>query len=264
MSLRGTMRRRDFISGVGSAAVWPLVARAQQSADRVRRIGVMMGYAENDPEAQTRLAAFKRGLLSSGWNEGRNLKIDVRWAAGDADRATPFAKELVALQPEVIIATTTAVTAALHNAGNTIPIGFVAVSDPVGAGFVASLPRPGKNITGFINLERTLGGKWLELLKEIAPWMTRVAVMFNPQTAPYTEEIYLPSMETAAKNLGVKQLKSLVYREADIEEAISALGREPGSGLIAMTDSFMTVHRKAVIDLTIHNKMPLMYYVSIA
>src|SRR5262249_31501217 len=146
MSLRGTMRRRDFISGVGSAAVWPLVARAQQSADRVRRIGVMMGYAENDPAAQTRLAAFKQGLLTSGWNEGRNLKIDVPWAAGDADRATTFAKELVALQPEVIMSNTTPVTAALHNATNTIPIVFVAVSDPVGAGFVASLPRPGKNI----------------------------------------------------------------------------------------------------------------------
>ena len=129
---------------------------------------------------------------------------------------------------------------------------------------VLSKRRPGTNIIGFINLERTLGGKWLELLKEIAPRMTRVAVMFNPQTAPYTEEIYLPSMESAAKNLGVKQLKSLVYRKTDIEEAISGLGREPGSGLIAMTDSFMTVHRKAVIELTLQNKLPLMYYVSVA
>jgi len=140
----------------------------------------------------------------------------------------------------------------------------VAVSDPVGAGFVASLPRPSTNITGFINLERTLGGKWLELLKEISPGMTQVAVMFNPQTAPYTEELYLPSMETAAKKLGVMQIKSLVYREADIEEAISRLGRQPRSGLIAMTDSFMTVHRKGVIDLTIQNKVPLMYYISAA
>src|SRR5215471_15854022 len=163
------MRRRDFITAVGSAAVWPLVARAQQPANRVRRIGVMMGYAENDPEAQTRLAAFKQGLLTLGWNEGRNIKIDVRWASGDTDRATTFARELVALQPEVIMSNTTPVTAALHNATNTIPIVFVAVSDPVGANFVASLPYPGTNLTGFINLERTLGGKWLELLKEIAP-----------------------------------------------------------------------------------------------
>ena len=244
--------------------MWPLVARAQQPADRVRRIGVMVGYAEDDPEAQARLAAFKQGLLTLGWSEGRNLKIDVRWASGDTDRATTFAGELVALQPEVIMSNTTPVTAALHKATKTIPIVFVAVSDPVGAGFIASLPRPGTNITGFINLERTLGGKWLELLKEIAPQMTRVAVMFNPQTAPYTEEIYLPSMEIAAKKLGVKQVKSLVYREADIEEAISGLGREPGSALIAMTDSFMTVHRKAVIELTFRNKLPLMYYVSIA
>lgn len=244
--------------------MWPLVARAQQPADRVRRIGVMVGYAEDDPEAQARLAAFKQGLLTLGWSEGRNLKIDVRWASGDTDRATTFARELVALQPEVIMSNTTPVTAALHKATKTIPIVFVAVSDPVGAGFIASLPRPGTNITGFINLERTLGGKWLELLKEIAPQMTRVAVMFNPQTAPYTEEIYLPSMEIAAKKLDVKQVKSLVHREADIEEAISGLGREPGSGLIAMTDSFMTVHRKAVIELTFRNKLPLMYYVSIA
>ena len=258
------MRRRDFITVAGSAAVWPLVARAQQPADRVRRIGVMVGYAEDDPEAQARLAAFKQGLLTLGWSEGRNLKIDVRWASGDTDRATTFARELVALQPEVIMSNTTPVTAALHKATKTIPIVFVAVSDPVGAGFIASLPRPGTNITGFINLERTLGGKWLELLKEIAPQMTRVAVMFNPQTAPYTEEIYLPSMEIAAKKLDVKQVKSLVHREADIEEAISGLGREPGSGLIAMTDSFMTVHRKAVIELTFRNKLPLMYYVSIA
>ena len=258
------MRRRDFITVVGSAAVWPLAARAQQPADRMRRIGVMVGYAEDDPEAQTRLAAFKQGLLTLGWSEGRNLKIDVRWASGDTDRATTFARELVALQPEVIMSNTTPVTAALHKATKTIPIVFVAVSDPVGAGFIASLPRPGTNITGFINLERTLGGKWLELLKEIAPQMTRVAVMFNPQTAPYTEEIYLPSMEIAAKKLGVKQFKSLVYRETDIEEAISGLGREPGSGLIAMTDSFMTVHRKAVIEMTIQKKLPLMYFVSIA
>jgi putative tryptophan/tyrosine transport system substrate-binding protein len=258
------MRRRDFITGAGSVVLLPHVARAQQPADRVRRIGVMMGYAETDPEAQTRFAAFKQGLSTLGWHEGRNLKVDVRWASGDADRAATFAKELVALQPEVIMSNTTPVTAALHNATKTIPIVFVAVSDPVGPGFVASLPRPGTNMTGFINLERTLGGKWLELLKEIAPGMTRVAVMFNPQTAPYAEEIYLPSMEAAAKNLGIKQLKSLVYREADIEDAISGLGREPGSGLIAMTDSFMTVHRKAVIELSIKNKLPLMYYVSIA
>jgi putative ABC transport system substrate-binding protein len=258
------MRRRDFITGIGSVATWPLVARAQQPADRMRRIGVMMGYAENDPEAQTRLAAFKQGLLALGWNEGRNLKVDVRWASGNTDRATTFARELVALQPEVIMSNTTPVTAALQNTTKTIPIVFVAVSDPVGAGFVASLPRPGTNMTGFINLERTLGGKWLELLKEIAPGIARVTVMFNPQTAPYTEEIYLPSMETAAKKLGVTQLKSPVYREADIEEAISALGREPGSGLIAMTDSFMTVHRKAVIELSIQHKLPLMYFVSIA
>lgn len=194
-----TVRRREFLGALGGAAAWPLVARAQQPTDRMRRIGVMVGYAEDDPEAQTRLAAFKQGLLTLGWSEGRNLKIDVRWASGDTDRATTFARELVALQPEVIMSNTTPVTAALHKATKTIPIVFVAVSDPVGAGFVASLPRPSTNITGFINLETTLGGKWLELLTEIAPRVTRVAVMFNPKTAPYTE-IYCHRWKLRQKN----------------------------------------------------------------
>jgi putative ABC transport system substrate-binding protein len=256
------MQRRDFMALLGgAAAAWPLVARGQQ-AERIRRIGVMMGYAEDDPEAQIRLAAFKKGLLALGWSEGRNLRIDLRWTSGDFDRASIFAKELVALRPEVILSNTTPVTAALHQATKSIPIVFVAVSDPIDAGFVESLPRPGGNITGFINLERTLGGKWLGLLKEIEPRLTRVAVMYNPQTAPYAE-LYLQSMEAAGTALGVKPFRSVVRREADIEEVISGLGREPGSGLIAMTDSFMTVHRKAIVELAMRHKVPLMYFVSV-
>jgi putative ABC transport system substrate-binding protein len=255
------MKRREFITLLGSAtAAWPLVARAQQ-AER-RRIGVLMGYAESDPEAQIRLAAFKQGLLALGWDESRNLRIDLRWASGDIDRASAFARELLALHPEVILSNTTPVTTALQRETKTVPIVFTAVSDPVNAGFVASLPRPGGNVTGFINLEPTIGGKWLDLLKEIAPQVTRVAVMFNPQTAPYAE-IYLRSMETAGTKFGVTPFASPVHREADIEAVIAGLGREPGSGLIAMTDSFMTVHRKAIVELAMRHKVPLMYFISI-
>jgi putative ABC transport system substrate-binding protein len=256
------MQRRNFISLLGgAAAAWPLMARAQE-AERMRRIGVLMGYAENDPEAQTRVVAFKQELLALGWDERRNLRIDLRWASGDSDRASKFAKELVALRPEVILSNTTPVTTALHQETKTIPIVFVAVSDPVGAGFVQSLPRPGGNITGFINLEPTIGGKWLDLLKDVAPHLTRVAVMFSPQTAPYTE-IYLRSMEAAAKKFGVKLFVAPVQREADIEKIISELGQEPDSGLIAMTDGFMTVHRKAIVELAMRHKVPLMYFISV-
>ena len=228
----------------------------------MRRIGVLMGYAENDPEAQTRLAAFKQELLALGWDERRNLRIDLRWASGDSDRASKFAKELVALHPEVILSNTTPVTTALHQETKTIPVVFVAVSDPVAAGFVQSLPRPGGNITGFINLEPTIGGKWLDLLKDVAPHLTRVAVMFNPQTAPYAE-IYLRSMEAAGKQFGVTPFAAPVQREADIEKIISELGREPDNGLIAMTDGFMTVHRKTIVELAMQHKVPLMYFISV-
>jgi putative ABC transport system substrate-binding protein len=173
------MKRREFITLLGSAAAWPLAALAEQP-DRMQRIGVLMGYDENDPQAQSLLSAFKQELAALGWIEDRNLRIDHRWAAGDVNRAGAFAKELVALQPKVILSNTTPVTAALHHETKTIPLVFVVVSDPVGSGFVESLPRPGGNVTGFVNLEASLVEKWLELLKEIAPRVTRVGVMFNP------------------------------------------------------------------------------------
>jgi len=255
------MKRREFILALGgAAAAWPLGAGAQQ-AERVRRIGVLMGYAENDPEAQSRIAAFKQELAALGWTEGRNLRIDIRWAAGDVKRAQAFAKELLALQPEVILSNTTPVTAALHRETRTVPLVFVVVSDPVGSGFVVGLARPGGNVTGFINLEASLVEKWLQLLKEIAPRVMRVAVMFNPQTAPYAE-YYLRPLEAAAPKVGVKSFTAPVQSEADIAEVIERLGGEPDSGLIAMTDSFMTVHRKLVIDLTTRYKVPSMYFVS--
>jgi putative ABC transport system substrate-binding protein len=177
------MRRREFITLLGgAAATWPLTARAQQP-DRMRRLGLLIGYAENDPLSQPWIAAFLKGLSELGWSDNRNLHIDYRWASADVDRFKQFAKELVALKPDVILAHTTPATAALQRETADIPIIFVIVSDPVGAGFVASLARPGGNITGFINFEDSMGGKWLELLKEVAPAVKRAAIMFNPDTA---------------------------------------------------------------------------------
>jgi len=251
------VRRRQFLIAAG-AFIAAFTVNAQQP-ERTRRIGVLLGWAESDPEGQSRLAAFKEKLAPLGWSEGRNLRIDIRWSAGDVNRASAFAKELVALQPEVILSSTTPVTAALQRETRTIPIVFTAVSDPVGSGFVKTLGHPGGNITGFINLESSLAEKWLQFLKEIAPRVARVAVMFNPRTAPYAE-YYLQPLKAAAPKLGVKTFTAAVSSESDIEAAITALGREPGSGLIVMSDSFMFVHRKSIISLAARNNVPAIYY----
>ena len=251
------MRRREFIAMLGGAAAWPLAARAQQS---VRRVGVLMGYAEDDPEAQLRYAAFQQRLAALGWTEGRNLKIDIRWTSADVSRAATFAKELVALQPEVILTNTTPVTAALKGETQTIPLVFTAVSDPIGSGFVKTLARPGGNITGYINLESSLIEKWLQLLKEIAPRLTRVGVIFNPDTAPYAE-YYLQPLTAVAPKISVKTYSAAVRSDTDITEALAVLGREPHGGLIVMTDSFMTVHRQLIIELTARHKIPAIYWV---
>jgi putative ABC transport system substrate-binding protein len=252
------MQRRDFIVLLGVAAAWPVAARAQQP-ERMQRIGVLMGYDENDPRAQSLLSAFKQELAALGWIEDRNLRIDYRWAAGDVNRAGAFAKELVALQPKVILSNTTPVTAALHRETKTIPLVFVVVSDPVGSGFVESLPRPGGNVTGFVNLEASLVEKWLQLLKEIAPRATRVGVMFNPQTASYAQ-YYLQPLEAVASKFDVKVFAAPVRSESDIGTVITQLGREPGGGLIVMTDSFNYVHRNSIIALTRQNNVPAIDY----
>ena len=253
------MRRRDFISLIGGAtAAWPVVARAQQT-EPVRRVGVLMAYAENEPEAQSFVGAFVTGLDKLGWTEGRNLRIDYRWAGGNIERIASFARELVALRPNVILANTTPVTAAFHRETRTIPIVFVIVSDPVGDGFVASLARPGGNITGFINLEASVGGKWLELLKEVAPSVTRAALMFNPDTAPGRGAYFQPTFESGARTLGVESILVPIRSDAEIETAIAALAGEPKAGLVVMTDGFMRVHRGTVIAAAAHHKIPAVY-----
>jgi putative tryptophan/tyrosine transport system substrate-binding protein len=256
------MRRREFIAGLGGAAAWPLAARAQQ-LDRMRRIGVLLGFDENDPGAKPALSGFMQGLTELGWTDGRNLRIDVRWAAGNVDRARTFAKELVNLQPDVILTQGTSVTAALQQETRTIPIVFAVVADPVGAGFVAGLPRPGGNITGFINLEASIAGKWLELLTEIAPTVKRAAIMFNPDTAPSGGSYYLRAFEAAARSFKMEPITAPVHSDAEIETVITSLGREPGGGLVVMTDDFMYVHRAPIILLAARNNVPTVYFLSV-
>jgi len=253
------MKRRTFITLLGGAAAWPLAAQAQQS-ERMRRIGVLMGWNESDPEAQANLAAFVQELQQLGWTEGRNLQIDYRWANGDVNRMQIFAKELAGLAPDAILAHTTPVTRALHQETRTIPIVFVIVSDPVGEGFVAGLSRPGGNITGFIHTEGEFIGKLLELLTEIAPSVKRVAIMFNPETAPGRGSYYLPSFERAARSLKLEAIAGAVRNDAEVEAILAMLGRREGGGFVAMPDGFTLVHRATMILQAARNKIPAVYW----
>jgi putative ABC transport system substrate-binding protein len=238
------MNRREFITLLGGAASWPPAASAQQG-ERVRRIGVLLPGDENDPVRKTRLSALTQALADLGWTDGRNVRMELRWHGGDNNRTRPLAQELVSLQPDMILANSTPATVALQRETQTIPIVFVNVSDPVASGIVARLDRPSGNITGFATNEASLGGKWVELLSEIAPGLKRAAIMFNPETAPAST--YMPSIEMAARSLKVAPIIAPVHAEAEIETAIIALGREPGGGLLAMPDIFMTEHRAPII-----------------
>ena len=256
------MRRREFITLLGGAAAWPIAARAQQRG-LLRRIGVLMSWDESDPEIKTFFSSFMQGLAKSGWTDGGNVQMEVRWAGGNVDRLRMFAKELVDLQPDVILATSTPATAALQQATRAIPIVFAGISDPVGAGFVASLSRPGGNITGFINMEGAFGGKWLEVLKEIAPDIKRAAIMFNPDTAPAGGSYYLPSFDAAARKLKVEPIAARVRSVAEIETVITSLGREPGGSLVVMPDAFMETHRGQIILFAARNNVPTVYSLSV-
>jgi putative ABC transport system substrate-binding protein len=255
------IRRREFFVTLGGAATWPFVVRVQ--SDRMRRIGMLMAYAAGDPEAQVFVRVFVQGLSEFGWTDGKNLQIDLRWAAGDVEQIRAHAKQLVAANPDLILANTTPVTAALHRETRTIPIVFVIAADPVGDGFIESLAHPGGNITGFINTEAAMGGKWLELLKEAAPQVRRAALMFNPDTAAGGGNYFRPSFEAAARALAVRPIISPVRNDADIEAAIAALAREPGGGLVVMNDSFMRVHRGPIIALSAQHKVPAVHPLSI-
>jgi putative ABC transport system substrate-binding protein len=251
------MNRRAFITLLGGAAAWPLAARAQQG-NRVRRIGVLMPYDENDPEVKRRLAAFTQALADLGWTDGRNVRMDVRWSGVDTNRIRALAQELVRLQPDIILTNGFPATVAVQRETRTIPIVFAGVADPVASGIVPRLDRPGRNATGFGTFEATLGGKWLELLSEIAPGLKRAVIMFNPDTAAVST--YMPSFETAARSLKVVPVTAPVDSDVEIETAVAALGRELGGGLVVMPDAFTSVHRAPIIMAAARNNVPAVYY----
>jgi putative ABC transport system substrate-binding protein len=252
------MRRREFITLLGGVtAGCPLIVRAQQ-IDRVRRIGVLMGYAESDREGQANFAAFREGLQKLGWTEGRNIRIDTRWAAADADLMQRFAKELVALQPDLILTQNTPTTAVVLQQTRTIPIIFANVSDPIGSSFVVSFSRPGGNVTGFTDIEATIAGKWLELLKEVAPRTTRVAFLFNPTTAPFAE-YFVSYFKAVAGSFAMEAITAPVHDTSELESVVAAQARDPNSGLIVMPEAFMNVHRAEVISLAALYRLPAVY-----
>ena len=254
----GQLKRRDFITLLGGAAVaWPLAARAQQT-ERMRRIGVLMGQTEGDPDTSARLGGFRQGLERLGWSEGRNVRLDTRFAPAGA-RAQVLAKELVALQPDVILAQATPATTALQRESNVIPIVFVTVADPIGSGFVASLARPGGNLTGVLLLEASITGKWLAMLKEIAPRIARAVVVVNPKTAPYYE-YYLHAGEAAVPSLAIELvLGPIENAAADIERSIKSFARVPNSGLVLLPDTTLVVHRDRIVALAARHRLPAVY-----
>jgi putative ABC transport system substrate-binding protein len=250
------MRRREFIAGLGGAAVWPVAARGQQP-NRVRRVGFLHALADNDPVAQARVAMLREGLARLGWTE-RNVRIEERFAGGDAAQMQAYAGELVGSAPNVIVTSSTPALAALKQATRTIPIVFSGVSDPAGQGFVASLARPGGNITGFSFIDFPMLGKWVEMLKEIAPSVTRITLVFNPQTAPYYP-VFLRDFGRAASTLGGELTATPARDEAQIDAAVSAFAREPGGGLIAAPEPFINTRRALVIALAERYRLPVIY-----
>jgi putative ABC transport system substrate-binding protein len=254
------VKRRTFIAGLGSAAAWPVVVRAQQG-DRVRRIGVLMGRDEIDPEGKLRLSAFTQALTDLGWSDGRNVRMDLRWGGGDINRIRALVQELVSLQPDIILAEGTPATVAVQRETRTIPIVFAAAGDPVASSIVPRIDRPSGNITGFGNYEPSLAGKWLELLSEIAPGLKRAAIMFNPDTAPVSS--FMPPFEAAARTLKVAPIIAPVHSNGEIETAIIALGREPGGVLVVIPDVFTTAHRGSIISAAARHNIPAVYPLSI-
>jgi putative ABC transport system substrate-binding protein len=254
------IRRREFITLFGGAATWPLVARAQQP-DRMRRVGVVMGaFDENDAAGKTYVSAFTQALADLGWTDARNVRMDLRWTGTDINRIRALAQQLIGLQPDIILVTSTPATVALQQETRAIPIVFVSVADPVASSIVARLDSPSGNITGFAGLEAALGGKWLELLSEIAPRLKRVAILFNPDTAPVST--FMPSLETAARSLKLVPITAPVRSDVEIETAIIALGSQLGGGLVIMGDVFTLQHRTPIISAASRNNVPAVYWLS--
>ena len=252
------MRRREFITVVGGAAVsWPLAARAQQP-DRMRRVGWMDSFREDDANAQARVKAFQQVIEKLGWRVGGNLEIDYRWGLFNVERARRAGAELLNLAPDLILCGGTPSALAMQQATRIVPIVFAFVTDPVGQGLVPNLAHPGGNITGFSYFEAAVGTKWLELLKAIAPAVARVSVMFNPVSSPYSH-LYYQSIATAAPKFAVETAKELVREPADIEQVMTRLGREPGSGVIFSADAFLYTNSKLVIELAARHRLPAIY-----
>jgi putative ABC transport system substrate-binding protein len=253
------MRRREFIAGLGYAAACPVVARAQQP-DRMRRIAVLIGdLAENDPTGIASVSAFTRALEQLGWTDGRNVRVDIRWASADVELNAKFAKELVGFRPDVILSESTPGTAAVKRETPAIPIVFVGVADPISEGFAASLAGPGRNLTGFTTAESSMIGKSFQLLAEIASNIKRVAMIFNSATAPGGGSYFLPFFEAAARSFRVEPIIAPVHSDADIESVITALGREPKGGIVVQTDAFVFARRARIIALAAQNNVPAVY-----
>jgi putative ABC transport system substrate-binding protein len=251
------MRRRCFITLLGNAAAaWSLPARAQQP-ERMRRVGVLMGYPEDDPQAQANATALREGLHSLGWIEGRNIRLDYRWAGADPDKARTLAKELIGMTPDVIVPSTNQVTRVVQQETRTIPIVFVFIGDPVGSGFVTSLAHPGRNLTGFANFENSIGGKWLELFKEIAPRAGRVGFLFNPDAAPNVG--FFHAAQAAADARATKLTGVPVRDAADIEQDVTAFAAGPDSGLIVAPHAVTMGNRKLIIELAARHRLPAVY-----
>jgi putative tryptophan/tyrosine transport system substrate-binding protein len=251
------MRRREFITLLGGAAVWPLGARAQQP-ERVRRIGVLVSLTEDDPDTKARLAGLQQGLERLGWSEGRNVRIDYRFDPAGT-QVQVLAKELVALQPDVVICQASPATSALQRETRTIPIVFVGVADPIGSGFVASLAQPGGNITGFLLFEASITGKWLAMLRDIAPSLARAALVINPKTAPYYD-YYLRAAQAVASSLGIELvLAPIENASANIERAFEAFARTPNGGLVLLPDTNTIIHRDLIIRLAARHRLPAVY-----
>jgi len=249
------IRRREFIMLAGGAAAWPLAAGAQSGS--VRRIGVLMNAAATDTDAQARVAAFVQGLRALGWVEGQNLRIDVRWNAGEAELARTYAAQLIGLMPDVILAASTTNLTVVRQATSTVPVVFVQVSDPVAQGIVPTLARPGGNITGFTSFEYSMGGKWLDLLKQMSPSLARVAIMFNPQHPQ--SAFWSSSLEAAGPSLGVAVMAAPVNDTAEIERSIGRLASAPNSGLVVPTDAFLGLHSKLIVESAARHGLPSIY-----